>query len=61
MKKVEFTKLRARPATKLMSGRPVANQDSGNTYGTLKIMTLAQHMHYLYLTADMNMVTLMTL
>jgi len=24
MKKVEYTKLRARPATKLMSGRPVA-------------------------------------
>ena len=31
------------------------------TYGTLKKMTLAQHMHYIYLTTDMNMVTLMIL
>jgi len=63
MRKVEYTKLRARPATKLMSDRQVAtkNQDSGNTYGTLKTMTLARHMHYIYLIADINMVTLMKL
>jgi len=35
--------------------------NSGNTYGTLKTMTLARHMHYIYLTADMNIVTLTTL
>jgi len=32
-----------------------------NTHGTLRTMTLTQHMHYIYLTADMNMVTLTTL
>jgi len=37
------------------------NQGSGNTYGTLKTMTLARHMHYIYLTADMNKVTMTTL
>jgi len=55
--------INARPATKLMSGRPVEtqNKDSGNTYGTLKTMTLTRHAHYIYLTAGMNMVTLTTL
>ena len=37
------------------------NQDSENTYATLKTMTLARHMHYIYLTADMNVLTLTTL
>ena len=31
------------------------------THGTLKTMTLARHMHYICLTADMSMVTLTTL
>jgi len=62
MKEAEDTKLRARLATKLMSGRKIEslNQDSGNTHVTLKTMTLARHMHYIYLTADMIMVTLTT-
>ena len=34
------------------------NFDSVDTYGTLKTMTLARHMHYIHLTADMYMVTL---
>ena len=37
------------------------NQGSGNTYGTLETMTLARHMHYIYATAVMNMVTFTTL
>ena len=63
MKKVEYTNLRARPGTKRTLGRQVetSNQDSGNTHGTLKIMTLAWRIHYIYITADMNMVTLKTL
>ena len=34
---------------------------SGSTYGTLKTMALARHMHYIHLTADMIMVTLTAL
>jgi len=48
---------------KQVSGLKLLKYNSINisTYGTLKTMTLARHMHYMYLTADMNMATLTTL